>query len=190
MAQTTNEQLFEKMMAWNRVMRTRTEGPAPEFPGLHEGPHGPHGRGHCKGGPHGPEHEGRHCEGGHHGPHGRGHGRSCEGRPKPPLSREHILRALLDHEGGVRQKTLAGDIHVGAPTMSEYINRLEDDGYVTREVDPSDKRATLITLTEKGQARAAEIQDEHDERIGRLFTGLTGDEKLQLICLLDKLMAE
>lgn len=74
--------------------------------------------------------------------------------------------------------------------MSEYINRLEDDGYVTREVDPSDKRATLITLTEKGQARAAEIQDEHDERIGRLFTGLTGDEKLQLICLLDKLMAE
>jgi len=189
MAQTTNEQLFEKMMAWNRVMRTRTEGPAPEFPGLHEGPHGPHGRGHCKGGPHGPEHEGRHCEGGHHGPHGRGHGRSCEGRPKPPLSREHILRALLDHEGGVRQKTLAGDIHVGAPTMSEYINRLEDDGYVTREVDPSDKRATLITLTEKGRQERLRFRMNMMNASAGSSQALPGREA-PVDLSLDKLMAE
>ncbi len=75
-------------------------------------------------------------------------------------------------------------------SMSEMISKLEHDGYVKRTVDPSDKRATLITLTELGEARAAELSDERNERFSRLFANLTEEEKEQLVTLLEKLTAE
>jgi len=169
-------------------------GPEGHGPGCGHGPegHGPEMKGHgpgCGHGPegHGPEMKG-HGPGCGHGPEGHGpEGRPC---PKPMLSRERILVILADHDGGMRQKEIAEEMRVGAPSMSEFINRLEDTGYIERKVDPADKRATIISLTDKGAARAAEMQDEHQERFSRLFGKLTDDEKDQLIGLLDKLLAE
>lgn len=149
----------------------RPDGPPPEFPpDFHCGrPHRPHGH------------------------------------RSPVLSRERILIFLLDHETaqaeekttsentpahaapGLRQKQLTEIMRVNASSMSEFIGHLESDGYVERNVDPSDKRATLISLTEKGRARACELQDERKEKMDRLFSPLTEEEKKELFRLLDKL---
>ncbi len=162
--------------------------------------HGPEGR---EGGPmgrrpegHGPEGERKgHGPGGceereGHGPEGerKGHGPEGERRGPKPLSRERILSVLLKQEGGVRQKVLAEKLHVNPSSISEFVDLLEGGGYITREVDPSDKRATLISLTEKGRARAYELEDEKKDRYTKLFEVLTEDEKQELLKLLEKLM--
>lgn len=59
-----------------------------------------------------------------------------------------------------------------------------------RTVDPTDKRATLISLTELGETRTAELQDEKNEKLDKAFGNLTDEEKEQLIALLEKLTAE
>jgi len=181
MSKTTNEILFEKILQVDRRFRLapgphgpgpfRPEGvpPHPENPECFERPCRPGHKGH-PGNPDCPK----------HGPRGR----------RPPMSRERILRVLTDYEGGVRQKALAETLHVGAPAMSEFIDKLEADGYIVREVDPSDKRATLISLTELGKARACEVQDEYDEHLGKLFANLSDEEKDELIKLLDKLLSD
>ncbi len=104
------------------------------------------------------------------------------------LSRERILTLLLNHEEGLRQKEMVGIMGVNASSMSEFITRLEDGDYIRRQVDPTDKRATLITLTDKGRARACEIQDERRERMDYLFRNLTDEEKQELLRLLNKMM--
>jgi len=76
---------------------------------------------------------------------------------------------------------------IGAPAMSETIDRLEEDNYIERITDPDDRRATRILLTEKGKARAYEIQDDHAESLNQLFKNLNEDEKTQLIDLLQKI---
>ncbi len=91
------------------------------------------------------------------------------------------------YEDGVRQKTLTEELRINPSSVSEMISKLENDGYVKRTVDPTDKRATLISLTELGEARAAELQDEKNEKLGKAFGNLTDDEKEQLIALLEKL---
>ena len=78
-------------------------------------------------------------------------------------------------------------MRINASTMSEFIGHLESDGYVERNIDPSDKRATLITLTEKGRARACELQDERKNKLDQLFSPLTEDEQKELFRLLNKL---
>ena len=85
---------------------------------------------------------------------------------------------------------LTEELRINPSSVSEMISKLENDGYVKRTVDPTDKRATLISLTELGEARAAELQDEKNEKLDKAFGNLTDDEKEQLIALLEKLTAE
>jgi len=98
-----------------------------------------------------------------------------------------MLGVIAAYEGGVRQKVLTEELHINPSSVSEMISKLENGGYVKRTVDPEDKRATLITLTEVGDARAAELADERQERFAKVFGGLTDEEKEQLIGLLEKL---
>lgn len=125
-----------------------------------------------------PHHEGcRRGMPGGHGPHGR------------MLPRERVLEVILSGpENGLRQKEILEEVKVNPSSLSELINKLEADHYVERKVDPEDKRATLITLTEKGKARAYEVMDAHREACAKMFVNLTDEEKNQLLVLLDKIL--
>lgn len=94
------------------------------------------------------------------------------------------------HPDGVRQKTISEKAEINQSSVSELITKLEGDGYVQRRVDPTDKRATLLFLTELGQARAAEVEDEHSAMFEGLFCALNDEEKATLSHLLDKLLEE
>lgn len=48
----------------------------------------------------------------------------------------------------VRQSVLAERMGLEAMTLSTYLDRLEERGLVTREADPTDRRAKLVTMTE------------------------------------------
>ncbi|MBR2706817.1 MAG: winged helix DNA-binding protein [Mogibacterium sp.] len=110
--------------------------------------------------------------------------------PRPFFVRERLLVIADSYDGAVRQKTLVEELDVSPAAVSELVSKLERDEYVKREVDPDDKRATLIKLTDLGKARAAELADERNERFSKAFTALTDKEKDQLLKLLEKLTAE
>ncbi len=129
------------------------------------------GRGPCGEHGHGPGGEHRH-----------GHGRR-------PFSRERILTLIQDSETGLRQKEVGEALRIGPSATSELIDKLENDGYVRRTVDPEDKRATRLVLTEMGDARANEVRDQYLRRIGKIFASLTEDEKEELLRLLEKMTA-
>ena len=107
------------------------------------------------------------------------------------MPREMILLALLEAgEGGVRQKDIGTEIGINPSSLSEQINRLEADRYIERTANPEDRRSTLISLTEKGRARAYEVQDERQSTAAELFANLTEEEKDTLLELLNKLLGE
>ena len=104
--------------------------------------------------------------------------------------RERILALILEKENGVHQKELAEEMHINPSSISELIDKLEADRYIERTVDPADKRATLITLTEKGKARAYEVKDERVNAAAEVFRNLSDEEKQTLLVLLDKITAD
>ncbi len=59
-------------------------------------------------------------------------------------------RALVNaaRAGAVRQTVLAERMGVEAMTMCGYVDRLEAQGLVRRSVDPQDRRAKLVHLTD------------------------------------------
>lgn len=66
-----------------------------------------------------------------------------------------------------RPSDLADQLQITKQSVNDLLGHLEQHGYLTRELDPSDRRARVVRLTRKGQrlekivnglAKAAEIQ--------------------------------
>ena len=53
---------------------------------------------------------------------------------------------------GTRLTDLARRANITPQSMGELVDELEDLGYVTRETDPTDRRAKLVVLTDRGRA--------------------------------------
>lgn len=58
---------------------------------------------------------------------------------------------VLSIKDGVTQKHLADMTFVEAPTLVPVIDKMEKEGYLTRQPDPDDRRNNLIFMTEKSK---------------------------------------
>ena len=95
-----------------------------------------------------------------------------------------IVLAHLAVKGKMNQLDLVKLTHLKAPTVSILLRRMEEEGFVAREQDPGDRRAMLVTLTEKGRR----FDSEH---LGRITTndhlamhGIEGEDEQRLTALL------
>lgn len=61
-----------------------------------------------------------------------------------------FLIRIHDHEG-INQKDLSKLIQIDKTTTTKAVKKLEDEGYIYRQPDPSDKRYNNLYLTEKGK---------------------------------------
>ena len=67
--------------------------------------------------------------------------------------------AILSIKEGVTQKTIADMAFVEAPTLVPVIDKMEKEGYLTRQSDPKDRRNNLIFMTEKSKDMVDPIID-------------------------------
>ena len=58
---------------------------------------------------------------------------------------------VLSMNEGITQKRIADMAFVEAPTLVPVIDKMEKEGYVTRQSDPNDRRNNLIFMTEKSK---------------------------------------
>ncbi len=62
-----------------------------------------------------------------------------------------VLVCLLHMPEPPNQAKLAKELGISQPAMASMLNRLEEGGYIRREADPSDRRNTIIVITENGR---------------------------------------
>jgi DNA-binding MarR family transcriptional regulator len=86
-------------------------------------------------------------------------------------ARAHLLWELRA-QGPCTQRTLASALHVTPRAITALVDGLVETGFVTREPRPGDRRAFLVTFTERGRTTARALADGHRELAGHLFAGL------------------
>src|SRR3954471_2333540 len=68
------------------------------------------------------------------------------------LSEYEVLRRIAaDPEGHRRIQELAEEIHLSQSALSRLVQRLEDDGYVCRNVCDHDRRGVFACITDAGR---------------------------------------
>jgi DNA-binding MarR family transcriptional regulator len=83
---------------------------------------------------------------------------------------------------------LADTCHVTRAAMTSRLDRLVEGGYVTREVDPLDRRRVIVRPTTKGRDTWQEHLHAGMEREARLLSALSPRELEQLNGLLRKVL--
>lgn len=88
----------------------------------------------------------------------------------------------------MNQAQLARELDIRPQSLSELLGKLESDGMIVRQQSEADKRQTIVTLTERGQARIAEIHEKRRQEAEDFLADLSEEEKDELYVLLKKLI--
>ena len=94
----------------------------------------------------------------------------------------------LQLQGPQTQRALSKFLRVTPRNITGLVDALEADGIVARNAHPSDRRATLVGLTEKGTSLARTLRREQDEFAEKLFEGFKPDELARFIAVLDRVL--
>jgi DNA-binding MarR family transcriptional regulator len=103
-------------------------------------------------------------------------------------SQVRAIRVLAAYDsGGVRSKELAEHLRIAPRSTTEVVDALEEKGLVTRSPDPGDRRATLVSLSDRGRALAEEVRRTRGVESERIFDRLTQADREHLARILRKL---
>ncbi len=92
------------------------------------------------------------------------------------------LRAKQDTEGkGLNPSELSGHLAVARNTVSTLLAGLERQGYITRELDPEDKRRFVIRLTPAGRNVVEECSTPLFSLLQMLVSALSREQRIALV---------
>ena len=92
-----------------------------------------------------------------------------------------VLAQLARAGGELRMSDLANRALISRSGMTRRINRLVDEGLVTRGRAEKDARGVCVVLSEKGLARLAETAPVHLRGISKLFVEQLNDKELAVL---------
>ncbi|HXF96818.1 MAG TPA: helix-turn-helix domain-containing protein [Gemmatimonadales bacterium] len=99
-----------------------------------------------------------------------------------------ILTTLAAHEAPLRPGTLARELAVTAPTITDAVRALERKNLVRRTPDPHDRRAARLALTARGR-RTARRQAQWPDLLLQTLDTLAPEEQGVLLRALIKIIA-
>ena len=73
---------------------------------------------------------------------------------------------ILNEQGQLTQRQLQDLMEIQQGSLSEIVKKLEDQGFIAREREPSDRRQLLIRATEEGRNQSR-LRQEKRRQIGR-----------------------
>jgi DNA-binding MarR family transcriptional regulator len=103
-------------------------------------------------------------------------------------ARTHLLWVLGD-AGPSTQQSLASALAVSARNVTGLVDGLVASGHVSRKPHPTDRRATLVTPTAKGEAAVRELRESHEQLARQLFEHVPADQLAVFAATLDETIA-
>ncbi|MEX5271284.1 MarR family winged helix-turn-helix transcriptional regulator [Kocuria sabuli] len=91
---------------------------------------------------------------------------------------------------GLRVKELAEVLRIAPRSATEVVDLLQEKGLVERVADPTDRRATLVSVTPRGTALRGRIQEDQRRESDEYFSRLAPEDRVELERLLRLLAAD
>ena len=102
-------------------------------------------------------------------------------------AQERAMRMIARNEEPLRMTEIADRLGIVPRSLTTVIDALEEDGLVRREVDPRNRRAILLHLTDRGTAVRDELREARRRAAEDLFAPLGDADREALGGLLTRL---
>jgi len=96
------------------------------------------------------------------------------------LSEARVMYELA-HRGELSAKQIGLELGLDGGYLSRIVQKFHDDGLITREVLPSDRRQYQLGLTAKGRAAFARLERTSQDHVGAMLGALSGDDRSRLL---------
>lgn len=100
------------------------------------------------------------------------------------LPRFDVLAALDRHPDGITMGALSRSLLVSAGNVTLLVQALGAEELVRIAPSPTDRRASIVTLTPKGATHFAELAGAHHQWVAGMFDGLSRQQRDLLFDLL------
>ena len=114
--------------------------------------------------------------------------RSSQAEGLAPLgltpAQERALRVITRGEDPPRMTEIADRLGIVPRSLTTVVDALEEAGLVRREIDPRNRRAILLRLTDRGVAVRDDLREARRRAAERLFAPLSADQRETLAGLL------
>lgn len=90
------------------------------------------------------------------------------------------MLASLAERGPIRLSALAEGLHLDVSTISRQVQDLEQAGWVVRERDPQDGRASLLRLSPEGEGVLDAARKQRGLALRRMLTDWTDEQRRSL----------
>jgi DNA-binding MarR family transcriptional regulator len=100
----------------------------------------------------------------------------------------HLL-SIISRKNGASQSELAEEMDVRPSSMTETLLKMEEAGLITRKQDENDQRIMRVFLAEAGEKAVQQSNIAALDLTTGLFNGLTSEEQVQMLSLIEKLSA-
>ncbi len=98
------------------------------------------------------------------------------------------MLAQLDREpGGLVLTELSKRLMVSPGNVTPIMNRLLEEGYITRATSSLDRRVQIVCLTAEGRRKFRRMAKKHGQWVNAMMGGLALEERRALSGLLDRL---
>ena len=96
----------------------------------------------------------------------------------------------LLHQGGPRtQRQLSEALKCTPRNVTGLVDALESGGFVARNAHPTDRRATLVTLTKRGTTLVTQWRRDRDVGAAQLIGDTSAAELTTVVNVLDRILA-
>lgn len=93
----------------------------------------------------------------------------------------------IDYHGDVLPKDISTAMEISTARVTVALNELEEEGLITREIDPGDRRRIIVKITDKGKGVALEERDTVLNRITTFLSELGEKDAKEYIRLMGRI---
>jgi DNA-binding MarR family transcriptional regulator len=100
-----------------------------------------------------------------------------------------LLRLIDRYANGVSPGELSDFCGVTAPRIAAALRGMEQKGWVVRATSPTDRRRTIVSITDEGHAAFAEFRSKHGATIESLLGELGEDDAREFMRIAERIVS-
>lgn len=94
---------------------------------------------------------------------------------------------FINAQGPCSQTQLRQELGIDRAAVTRHLKRLQDLSYVTRKRNDLNNREIYVQITDLAQKELADCEQDHESLENDLYFGLSDEEEVQLLTLLNKI---
>jgi DNA-binding MarR family transcriptional regulator len=95
---------------------------------------------------------------------------------------------IFEHKDIVLPSEMSNEMNISSARVAAMLNSLENKELVTRQIDKTDRRKILVSLTEKGQELAKKHSQQVENHAAQMLELLGEHDAMELVRITEKLV--